>query len=253
MKAMILAAGVGTRLQPLTNNIPKALLRIGDYTLLEIVIRRLAGAGIKDIVINVHHFADQITEFLRINNNFGMEISISDESGELLDTGGAIKKASEFFAGEETILVHNIDILSNLNFHELITYHKKNDALITLAVKDRPTTRSLIIDGAYRLCGWEFPEKKLCILTKENRKGLKSTAFSGVYVFNSKLLNKFPDEKVFGFIPWILNLASTEKILTWDQSPAFWYEAGRIDSLDTAALSLSFDLNNRDFLVESLR
>jgi NDP-sugar pyrophosphorylase family protein len=253
MKAMILAAGVGTRLKPLTNNTPKALLKIGNYTLLEIILRRLASAGIRDIVVNVHHLADQITDFLSINNNFGMEISISNEADELLDTGGAIKKASEYFAGEETILVHNIDILSNLNFLDLINYHKKSDALITLAVKDRPTTRSLIIDGASRLCGWEFPEKKLCILTRENRKGLKTTAFSGVYVFNSKLIHKFPDEQVFGFIPWILNLASSEKIMTWDQSPAFWYEAGRINSIETAALSLSFDLNNRDFLVENLR
>jgi NDP-sugar pyrophosphorylase family protein len=252
MKALILAAGVGSRLKPLTNNTPKALLKIGNYTLLEIVIRRIAGAGINDLIINVHHFPDQITDFLRINNNFGMDITISDESDELLDTGGALKKASAYFAGEETILVHNIDILSNLNMQELISYHQKNDALITLAVKDRPTSRSLIIDGSSRLCGWEYPEKKLCILTRDNRKGLKTIAFSGVYVFNSRLLQKFPEDQVFGFMSWILNLASTERILTWDQSPAFWYEAGRIDSMDAAAGSITFDLNNSDFLVENL-
>ena len=110
MKALILAAGTGTRLQPLTDHTPKALVKAGNYSLLEIVIRRLAGAGFKSLVINVHHFPEQIVDFLRSNNNFGLDIGISDESGELLDTGGAIKKAVPFFEGEEDVLVHNIDI-----------------------------------------------------------------------------------------------------------------------------------------------
>ncbi|TSA34376.1 MAG: nucleotidyltransferase family protein [Porphyromonadaceae bacterium] len=251
MKALILAAGVGTRLKPLTDNTPKALIRIGHYSLLEIVIRRMAGAGIKSMVINVHHFPEQIIDFLRSNNNFGLDISISDESGERLDTGGAIKKASPIFLGEETVLVHNIDILSNLNFHNLASYHEGKNALVTLAVKDRPTSRSLLVDGSGRLCGWECPDKNLSILTRDNRKGLKTTAFSGVYVFSTKLLDKFPEETVFGFIPWILDLASSEKILTWDQSPAFWYEAGRPDSIALAARSLSFDVDDPAFIREN--
>ncbi len=247
---MILAAGTGTRLKPLTDNCPKALVRIGEYSLLEIVIRRLAGAGFKNLVINVHHFSDQVIDFLRLNNNFGLEISISDESGELLDTGGAIKKASTFFHGEENILVHNIDILSNLNFNNLLSFHQEKNALLTMAVMDRPTTRSLLVDASGRLCGWEFPEKKLCIITRDNRKGLKTTAFSGIYVFSSALLEKFPGETAFGFIPWILDLAATEKIMTWDQTPAFWYEAGRTESISEAARSLAFDLNDPDFVSE---
>ncbi|MFA5814903.1 MAG: sugar phosphate nucleotidyltransferase [Bacteroidales bacterium] len=251
MKALILAAGVGTRLKPLTDNVSKALIRIADYSLLEIVIRRMAGAGIKSLVINVHHFPEQIIDFLRSKNNFGLDISISDESGELLDTGGAIKKASAFFQGEETVLVHNIDILSNLNFHTLASYHEGKGALVTLAVKDRPTSRSLLVDASDRLCGWEFPDKNLSILTRDNRKGLKTTAFSGVYVFSTKIFEKFPEEAVFGFIPWILDLASSEKILTWDQSPAFWYEAGRPDSIALATRSLSFDVNDPAFIREN--
>jgi len=251
MKAFILAAGTGSRLKPLTDSIPKALIKIGDYTLLEIVIRRIALAGIKNVVINVHHFPKQIIDFLRSKNNFGLDISVSDESGELLDTGGAIKKAKPFFEGEETVLVHNIDILSNLSIPGLLSYHQEKGALVTLAVKDRPTTRSLIVDSSGRLCGWEFPEKKLSILTRDNRKGLKTTAFSGVYAFSMRLLEKFPDDSVFGFIPWVLNLASTEKILTWDQGPAFWYEAGRPDSLSLAARSLIFDVNDPAFIREN--
>lgn len=251
MKALILAAGTGTRLKPLTDNLPKALLKIADYTLLEIVIRRIAGAGIKSLVINVHHFPGQIIDFLRFNNNFGLDITISDESGELLDTGGAIKKASSFFQGEETVLVHNIDILTNLNFYALASFHEEKGALVTLAVKDRPTSRNLIVDGSGRLCGWEFPDKKLSILTRDNRKGLKTTAFSGIYVLSTKLFEKFPEESVFGFIPWILDLASTEKIQTWDQSPAFWYEAGRPDSITLATRSLNFDMNDPAFIREN--
>jgi NDP-sugar pyrophosphorylase family protein len=252
MKAMILAAGSGTRLRPLTDNTPKALIRIGNFSLLEIVIRRIAAAGIKSLVINVHHFSGQIMDFLKANGNFGLEISISDESDELLDTGGAIKKAAGFFQGEDAVLVHNIDILSNLNIHGLLEYHREKEALVTLAVLDRPTTRSLIIDATGRLCGWEFPDKKLSILTRDNRKGLKTTAFSGVYAFSGKLLEKFPDDRVFGFIPWILDLAAKEQILTWDQSPAFWYEAGRLDSVEQAAKAVNFDLNDPAFIRENL-
>ena len=251
MKALILAAGTGTRLKPVTDTVPKALVKVASCTLLEIVIRRLAGAGIKSLVINVHHFPEQIIAFLRSNNNFGLEISISDESGALLDTGGAIKKASPFFHGEETVLVHNIDILSNLDLAALTAYHKDKGALMTLAVMQRPTTRSLIVDASGRLCGWEFPDKKLSILTRDNRKGLKTTAFSGVYVFSSRLFEKFPDESVFGFIPWILDLAAGEKILTWDQSPSFWYEAGRPDSVALASRSLVFDVNDPAFIREN--
>jgi N-acetyl-alpha-D-muramate 1-phosphate uridylyltransferase len=251
MKAMILAAGTGTRLKPVTETIPKALVRIGNFSLLEIVIRRISSAGIKSLVINVHHLSGQIMDFLKSKNNFGLDIRISDESGELLDTGGAIKMASSFFLEDDDVLVHNIDILSNLNFHALLACHKTNGAIVTLAVKDRPTSRSLLVDTSGRLCGWEYPDKKLSILTRDNRKGLKTTAFSGVYVFSTKLFDKFPEEKVFGFMPWILDLAANEKIMTWDQSPAFWYETGRLDSIDLANRSLKIDMNDPDIIREN--
>ncbi|MDD4646467.1 MAG: nucleotidyltransferase family protein [Bacteroidales bacterium] len=251
MKAFILAAGIGTRLQPLTDNAPKALVKIGDYQLLEIVIRRLAGAGFRSLVINVHHFSGQVIDFLRSNNNFGLDICISDESDELLDTGGAVKKAASFFQGEENILVHNVDILSNMDYHALCAFHQEKDALVTLAVKNRPTTRNFLVDATGRLCGWEFPEKNLCFVTRDSKKGLKPTAFSGVYVMSTRLFEKFPDEKVFGLIPWILDLAANEKILTWDQSPAFWFEVGRLESIKLAAQALRFDINDPSFIIES--
>ncbi len=250
MKAMILAAGVGSRLSPLTDETPKALLKVGDRTLLEIVIRRVASAGIQSAVVNVHHFSGQIMEFLKANNNFGLDITISDESGELLDTGGAIRQAAPFLAGEEPVLVHNIDILSNLDIPAMIGFHRNQGALVTMAVKDRPTTRSLLVDGNGRLCGWEYPEKKICIITRDNRKGLGATAFSGIYVFSPGLLAKLPDQRVFGLMPWLLDLAASEKILTWDQGAAFWYEAGRIASLREASSKLVFDDEDPAFIRE---
>jgi len=250
MKAFILAAGTGTRLQPLTFDRPKALIQIGNYCLLEIIIKQLASCGVKDLAINVHHFSGQIIDFLRSKNSFGLNIFISDESDELLDTGGAIKKASSLFRDEDTILVHNVDILTNLNYNTLVSFHETQGALITLAVKNRPTSRSLLIDSSHQLRGWEFPDKKLSILTQDNRKGLQATAFSGVYALSTKAFDKFPQESTFSLIPWLLNLASHEKILTWDQSPAFWYEVGRLESVALANRSLIIDEKNPDFITE---
>jgi NDP-sugar pyrophosphorylase family protein len=249
MKALILAAGTGTRLRPVTDKIPKALIPIGGIPMLEIVIRRLVGAGFKSLVINIHHFSEQIREYVASKNNFGLDIDFSDESERLLDTGGAIRKAKPLFEGEDTILVHNVDILTNLNYQTLITAHLQSGALATLAVKDRPTTRNLLVDRQGRLCGWEYPDKHLRMCTHENVKRLSATAFSGVYVLSSEILEKLPDEEVFGFMPWILNLASSEEILTWDQSPAFWYEAGRPESIEKASKELTFDANHPDFIL----
>jgi len=249
MKAFILAAGTGTRLRPVTDKIPKALIPVGGIPMLEIVIRRLAGAGFTNLVINIHHFSEQVREYVASKNNFGLDITFSDESDRLLDTGGAIRKAQPLFQGEENILVHNVDILTNLNYQSLVAAHLHSGALATLAVKERSTTRNLLIDRQGRLCGWEYPDRHLRICTHENGKGLSATAFSGVYVLSAKIFEKFPEEEVFGFMPWILNLASSEEILTWDQSPAFWYEAGRPESIEKASRDLVFDNSRPEFLL----
>ena len=248
MKALILAAGTGTRLKPLTDTIPKALVEIGGYSMLEIVIRQLSGAGIRSIIINTHHFPDQIREFIRAKQSFGLDISFSDESELLLDTGGAIKKATGHFENEECFLVHNVDILTNLNYQDLITHHRKSGSLATLAVMDRPTTRHLLVDRNGILCGWEYAERHVRIITRDSVKGLAYTAFSGVYVMSPQLLKMFPDETVFGFMPWILDLASTGKIQTWDHSGSIWYEAGRTESVRKASDELSFNPDKPDFL-----
>jgi NDP-sugar pyrophosphorylase family protein len=248
MKALILAAGIGTRLKPLTDRIPKALIEIGGYSMLEVVIRQLSRAGIRSIVINTHHFPEQIREFIRINESFGLDICFSDESDQLLDTGGAIKKAAGFFENEAYFLVHNVDILTNLKYQEIISDHQKSGSLATLAVMSRPTTRNLLIDRNGTLCGWEYAERHVRITTRESMKGLNYTAFSGVYVLSQPILKMFPSETVFGFMPWILELASTGKIQTWDHSGSLWYEVGRPESVERAVRELTVNPDKPEFI-----
>ncbi len=249
MTAVILAAGTGTRLRPMTDTIPKALVPVGGMPMLEIVIRRLTGAGYNRLIINLHHFSGQVRDFISSHQAFGTEILFSDETDQLLDTGGALRKMQHLLAGEEEILIHNVDILTNLDYQKLAAAHRQSDTLATLAVKQRPTSRSLLIDRRGLLCGWEYPERHIRICTRESQKGLSSAAYSGISVLSPKIFGLLPEEEVFGFMPWILNLASTEKISTWDQSPAFWYEVGRPDSLEQASRELSFDPSHPDFLI----
>lgn len=157
MKAMVLAAGLGTRLRPLTDDRPKALVEVAGRTLLEITLTRLRSFGIREVILNVHHFADLILQFLRTNNNFGMRIEISRED-VLLDTGGGLKKASYFFLedsdhSEEPFILHNVDVISTIDLQRMVRVHNEHGALATLAVQDRKTSRYLMFDKELQLCG----------------------------------------------------------------------------------------------------
>src|ERR1700685_1486169 len=146
MKAMILAAGLGTRLRPLTDDRPKALVEVAGHTLLEITLRRLQQFEIREVIVNVHHFADMVVEYLKKNDNFGMQIEISRED-VLLDTGGGLKKAAWFFEGsDEPFILHNVDVISTIDLHRMMQFHAEHQALATLAVKDRETSRYLLFD-----------------------------------------------------------------------------------------------------------
>ena len=153
MKAMIFAAGLGTRLKPLTDSMPKALVPVGGQPLLQHLLLKMKAVGINDITINVHHFAQQIIDFIGANDSFGLNIHISDETDELLETGGGLRKALPQIGEDEPVLVHNVDILSNLDFQHLIAAHNPNDA-VTLVVSQRNTSRYLLFDDNRRLCGW---------------------------------------------------------------------------------------------------
>ncbi|MGB1243748.1 MAG: sugar phosphate nucleotidyltransferase, partial [Chitinophagales bacterium] len=156
MKAMIFAAGLGTRLRPLTNDKPKALVEVNGKPLLEIVILQLKRYGFRDIVVNVHYFAKQIIRFLEAKNNFGIHIQISDESDLLLETGGGLQKAKHFLCSDdEPFLVHNVDILSDINLKALYQSHLEGSPLATLVVRNRKTSRYLLFDETNRLCGWK--------------------------------------------------------------------------------------------------
>ena len=207
MKAMILAAGLGTRLKPLTNNKPKALVEIKGKTLLEIAITKLKKEGFTDIIINVHHFANQIINFLKQNNNFNINISISDETNMLLDTGGGIYNAKWFFENEKAFLIYNADIISDINLKNLYDTHIQTDAIATLVVKNRETSRQLLFDAENNLCKWKniiTGEEKVARNTKGK---LTPFAFSGIHVLSTKIFDLIEERAKFSIIDVYLRLA----------------------------------------------
>lgn len=199
MKAMIFAAGLGTRLKPLTDHMPKALVPVAGRPMLEHVILKLKAAGFNELVINIHHFGEQILDFLRANQNFGLTIHISDERDCLLDTGGGIRKAEPFFRGNEPFLVHNVDILSDTDLKALYEYHQQSGNDATLLASLRKTVRYLLFDDEKRLCGWI---NKDTLQTKPegfayNPEHHREYAFSGIHVISPSLFH-YMDERWTG-------------------------------------------------------
>jgi mannose-1-phosphate guanylyltransferase len=236
MRAMVLAAGLGTRLRPLTNDRPKALVEVGGRTLLEITLTRLRDFGIRDVIINVHHFADSIIHYLRANNNFGMHIEISRED-VLLDTGGGLKKAGWFFeqAGkEEPFLLHNVDVISDIDFRSMLKTHCSRQALATLAVQDRPTSRYLLFDQSLQLCGRRLDSNQQMQVVRvvENPCAL---AFSGIHMISSSLIPKIIEEGAFSIIDTYLRLANEgEKIMAFRADQFYWLDLGRLEHIAQA-------------------
>lgn len=199
MKAMIFAAGLGTRLKPLTDHMPKALVPVAGRPMLEHVILKLKAAGFNELVINIHHFGEQILDFLRANQNFGLTIHISDERDCLLNTGGGIRKAEPFFRGNEPFLVHNVDILSDTDLKALYEYHRQSGNDATLLASRRKTIRYLLFDDEKRLCGWI---NKDTLQTKPegfayNPEHHHEYAFSGIHVISPSLFH-YMDEQWTG-------------------------------------------------------
>ena len=223
-QAMIFAAGLGTRLKPLTDTMPKALVPVGGQPLLWHVIMKLKKSGYERIVVNVHHFADQIIDYLRLNDNFGLDIRISDEREQLLETGGGIKKALPLFDPSEPILIHNVDILSNLDLNQLPT-----DAPV-LVVSQRQTKRYLQFDDELRLVGWKNIETG----EVKGREG-HSLAFSGIHVFHPSLvplLSEWPDR--FPIMDFYLSACATHLIKGFEATDLRLMDVGKIDTLDQA-------------------
>jgi NDP-sugar pyrophosphorylase family protein len=207
MKAMVLAAGLGTRLKPITDNRPKALVEIDGRSLLQITLMRLRHYGIFDVIVNVHHFADMIVNYLRANDNFGMRIAVSRED-VLLDTGGGLKKAGWFFlenSGDEPFVLHNVDVISTIDLSQIMQFHLNNRALATLAVKSRETSRPLLFDDELKLVGRGPSEDPMKM----------SLAFSGIHVISSRLLPMLHDEGPFSIITSYVELAGRGENASW--------------------------------------
>lgn len=238
MKAMVLAAGLGTRLQPLTNDRPKALVEIAGRTLLEITLARLRTFGIQEVIVNVHHFADAVVEYLKAKSNFGMRIEISRED-VLLDTGGGLKKAAWFFLdppGDEPFVLHNVDVLSSIDIGKMVQLHNKGKALATLAVQDRPTSRHLLFDGDGKLCGRSLGPDQTAEIVRSSRH-VKELAFSGIHVISPRLLPMLSESGVFSILTSYLRLAGKgERIVAYRADKDYWRDLGKPDSLKQAAL-----------------
>ena len=244
MKAMILAAGLGTRLRPLTDDRPKALVEIDGRTLLEIALSRLRKFGVHEVIINVYHLADMIVEYLKTNDNFGMRIEISREE-QLLDTGGGLKKAAWFFqdsrghSGKETpFILHNVDVLSTIDLERMRQLHLETQALATLAVQDRETSRCLLFDERRQLCGRRAGRDQPPELVRPAQQ-LQAWAFSGIHIISPRLLAMMIEDGVFSIITSYLRLAAQgEKILAFRADEYYWRDLGTPEGVAQAAKDL---------------
>jgi len=238
MKAMVLAAGLGTRLRPLTNDRPKALVEIAGRTLLEITLARLRSFAVHEVIINVHHCADMIVEYLKSRQNFGMRIEISREE-VLLDTGGGLKQAAWFFLEsnslDEPFLLHNVDVISTVDLKQMVQAHHQTQALATLAVQERASSRYLLFDQQLQLCGRRAGRDQDPELVRPSAQ-MQPLAFSGIHVISSRLLTMIKEDGIFPIVPVYLRLAGQgEKILAFRADQYYWRDLGRVDSVRQAA------------------
>jgi len=224
---MILAAGLGTRLKPITDSMPKALVEINGKTLLEHSIDHLKINGIKEVIVNVHHFPDQIIEFLEKKKNFGLKIEVSDERDELLDTGGGVKKASWFFEGGGPFVVRNVDVLSDIDLGAMLSFHKKQRPLATLAVRNRETSRYLLFNERSEMVGWTNTSSGEKKLSRKDFKRIHPLAFSGIQIFSPSIIPLMNEEGRFSLINMYLRLCRNNRISAFTDNDSFWFDAGK--------------------------
>ena len=237
MEAFLLAAGLGTRLRPLTNDRPKALVEVDGRTLLEINIAKLTALGATRIVVNIHHFADKMVHFIA-NHDWDTEICISDERGLLLDTGGALKKASNMFSHTQPILIHNVDILAQFDWSSFYAKHMESGTLATLAVSERSTSRLLMTDEKGLLRGWHNNSTGEYIVVNSDagtKTAYRQLAFSGITLIEPKLLDLLPEaSRPYPIIPEYLRLAKSHRINTFEHNPSDWLDVGKPETLAQA-------------------
>ena len=235
MKAMIFAAGLGTRLKPWTDHHPKALAMVNGKSLLQRNILYLQEYGITDVVVNVHHFADQIIEAVEQNRGWGSAVTISDETDMVLETGGGLKKAAPLFTGEENIVILNADILTNLQLDQMLLQHRKTNALATLAVSQRDSSRYFLFGSDSQLKGWTNVTTGEVKPEGLNTEGLFKRAFSGMHVVQTELIHKINREGKFSMVDIYLDLCAKEDIYAFDHTGALLLDVGKPESLVKAA------------------
>ena len=256
MKAMILAAGLGTRLRPLTDDRPTALVTVAGRTLLEIALTRLRSFGVSDVIVNAHHHAQMIVDYLKAHDNFGMKIEVSLEE-QLLDTGGGLKKAAHFFSDspQEPFILHNVDVLSTIDLGQMVRFHTQQHALATLAVQQRESSRQLLFDEQGQLCGRRVMRAAQAESPKAESgpdqadhadqfarpaEQMQPLAFSGIHVISPQIFSKMEEQGAFSIIDAYLHLASQgEKIIAFRADGYDWRDLGRPDDLLAAAQDIA--------------
>ncbi len=233
MKAMILAAGLGTRLKPFTDKYPKALAIVNGKSLLQRNIEYLSSFGIKDVIVNVHHFARQIKDVIEKNNGFGSNITISDESDEVLETGGGLMKAKHFFSQKESFVLMNVDVLTNMNLRIMIKQHNSLKPLATLAVTGRKTTRYFLFDDVGNLCGWKNKKTGEQKISKESKKYFEK-AFSGIHIISPEIFSLIKRKGKFSMVDVYLDLAKSHTITAFDHSTSKFIDVGKPESIKIA-------------------
>ncbi len=230
MKAMLLAAGLGTRLKPFTDKHPKALALVNGKTLLQRNIEYLQQFGIDELVINVHHFAKQIIDEIKKHNGWNSNIEISDETDAVLETGGGLKRAKDYFKNESPFVLMNVDVLTDLDLHKMISAHLKNKPLATLATTSRNSSRALLFNAENYLCGWKNIKTGEIKIPKASET-LIPKAFSGIHVLDHRIFELLPQEGKFSIIDSYIDLCKTNTIQSFDHSGGQFKDVGTVESV----------------------
>jgi len=225
---------LGTRLGDDTKDKPKALVKFNGKPMLQGLLENLKTQGFDKVCINIHHFGDMILQFLEKHHNFGLDICISDERNKLLDTGGAVKKAAVFFQGNEPVLVHNVDVFTNLDFYDFFVKHDKSGALVSLLVRDRMSSRKLLFDNSLKLQGWKNIKTGEYKWTNGPLKDYRERAFSGIYVASPQFPDKIDKHGNFPVVPVWLDLARDNLIKGVEHNDSLWFDLGTQEKIKAA-------------------
>jgi MurNAc alpha-1-phosphate uridylyltransferase len=234
MKAMILAAGLGTRLKPWTDHHPKSLAVVNGKSLLQRNIEYLQQHSIREVIVNVHHFAEQIIDAIQTNNGWGSDITISDETNEVLETGGGLKKAAWYFEKETEFVLMNADILTDLHLDAMISYHQSLSPLATLAVSDRHSSRYFLFNTAANLCGWKNTKTGEEKIVRDELFGLQQKAFSGIHIIDTSIFPLLNRSGKFSMVDVYLDLAAQYSIKFFDHSGSRFIDVGKPESVKQA-------------------